>query len=141
MLRIDYYAAPNCNALCSSGSGTPKANGTQECNCKKTIDVHLSSECWMNENKGWNFCGYESSGRGGISSTAYRDSNIVSFYSNTSARNTHLTLLPVPNDKSDIKVRVNGNTFTCKYARFGKSWSCPSAIFSVSKMYTIEFLN
>ena len=101
----------------------------------------MSSECWYNDNNNWNFCGFDGSERGGISSRIYKDSTILSLYSNTSIGSTFLKLNPMPNDKSDIKIKVNGNVYTLKYRKFNKTWVCSQDVFNSTKNYTVEFIN
>ena len=50
--QTDYYAAPDCSAQCENG-GSPKADGTQGCNCnteteKFVSDIHIGYLCIFN---------------------------------------------------------------------------------------------
>ena len=45
MIEADYYVAPDCSKLCESGLGSPKSNGTQECNCQEKEKTFHKDEC------------------------------------------------------------------------------------------------
>ena len=138
-MKIDYYAAPNCNTLCSSGSGTPKANGTQDCNCNEFTKITIHSTC-ENYQDVIPECGTNGGNYGGYGT--YRGQVITIFYSTLKGNNkgTRLQLKKIPNDQSDIKVRVNGKTYTLTYLGKGV-WKTSEIIFSGSGTYNVEFLN
>ena len=136
-----YYSAPNCNAICSSGSGTPKANGTQDCSCQ-SARTSTDTKCWEN---------YDDIGCYININTSYRDNNSVTIsttcdnhgcYSNIDFRNA-------PKDQSNIVVKINGTKYEFLANDRGcgltdaKSWCLDNdiSIIEESKNYTIEFLN
>lgn len=51
LIKTDYYTAPDCSKLCESGSASPKANGTQECNCQAKEKTFHKDECIKEANK------------------------------------------------------------------------------------------
>ena len=138
---FDYYAAPDCNVLCSSGSGTPKANGTQECSCSEIKKITITSGSYIYEDVIPEY-GYERGLCGSLSSTQYRGQTITYFYSTTKGNNkgTYLTFQKAPNDVSEIKVRVNGIVYTLQHVK-KMYWQCSEVIFSKTGTYVVEFLN
>lgn len=126
--KSDYYAAPNCNALCSSGSGTPKANGTQECECsvglqaKVTVSEKIEDHDWkVNDSNSGSYKIHYIKASG--SSNGYTFDISYVYYTGTcyrynpcSAPHTTIStsLLPTPTSKDSpvykLRVTVNGKT-------------------------------
>ena len=154
IVEIDYYAAPNCSALCSSGSGTPKADGTQECNCQENKQATINVAYWEKKMGSGAFkltfkrYGFNSS-NGSISNNSYRGTTITALNTNNMSASqndisiaTEIDFAETPNDLSDIKIRVNGVVYTfTKTSSAGTTFGCSSKIFSSTGTYTIEFLN
>ena len=141
LIKTDYYTAPNCNALCSSGSGTPKANGTQECSCIDTTQTILTAGS-TSSLRGSYYGFYPPTKIGSLSSNIFRESKITRFYTKTKTSKTYLVFESAPNDQSEIKVKVNGTIYILtKSAASDKEWTCDSKIFTSTGTYEIEFLN
>ena len=128
MIEADYYSAPNCNALCSSGSGTPKANGTQECSCsvgieaKVTVVKTVESHHWKinSDNDGYYYINHI---KAAGSSNGYTFALSYNYYTgdcyggracSDGYTTISTSLLPTPTSKNDpvykIRVTVNGKT-------------------------------
>ena len=143
---FDYYAAPNCSKLCSSGSGTPKANGTQECSCADTTQMILTAGSYTQ--KFWGTSYGFAANYGNLSNNTYRGSTITSFFT-TGAESltiggvsvsTQIKFADAPNDASDINVKINSKVYTFKRAS-STVWGCSEKIFTSTGTYQIEFLN
>lgn len=139
---FDYYAAPNCSKLCSSGSGTPKANGTQECNCQTAVSGSGSGSCWDD---------YEEVGCNLDLNVSYRDNTSVriSTICDNLGCYSVLTFDKEPKNQSDIEVLINNNHYIfaaddtgCKPTHPKKEfcYSTNSVIIDDGK-YKVEFLN
>ena len=115
-LRTAYYAAPNCNSLCSSGSGTPKADGTQNCSCFEGNTFTLSAakvtyKFFTNKIYYGYSDGNVTKGTGGaLSPNAFRGQTISRISSMSSG--TDLYFASLPSDTSDITMKINGQTIT-----------------------------
>ena len=141
IVEIDYYEAPNCNALCESGLGTPKADGTQSCECKSN-KIILTVGKQTSSLRGSYYGFYPPTKMGSLSSNIFRESKITRFYTKTKTSKTYLVFESAPNDQSEIKVKVNGTIYTLtKSAASDKEWTCDSKIFTSTGTYEIEFLN
>ena len=149
MLRIDYYAAPNCNALCSSGSGTPKGNGTPECNCAEEAKITMTLTAGSHK-YGFDYgYGLQKEMGYGSGDLTYRGANIVEFDSvkggfwvGDQKCPTLLSFYSNLNDISDIKIRVNGKNYIFKVVSGYKSYFyCNDLVFTHTGVYNIEFLN
>ena len=116
--------------MCSSGSGTPKANGTQECECNITLNfIAKSGETDFGGGNGY-FNG----------NFKYRGRTITELYAGNRA--AVLLFNIAPGDLSDIKIEVNGKIYI--FTRFKTAaWKCKDArsIFRSGKNYSIKFLN
>ena len=151
---IDYYTAPDCSALCSSGSGTPKADGTQECSCMASNRFSLVAA----KNKSYDDYGYfppaygkynrPLSPQGSISPDDFRGRTITALYSHN-YNGLKITFLifkrPKLDDLSDITMVINKKRYTFKLAAIDEygnvQFNCNEIIFSSTGNYTIEFLD
>ena len=139
---FDYYAAPNCNVLCSSGSGEPKANGTQECSCASLKTASMVA--------GGNFLiyGYSPS-FGSLTPDTYKGIKITKFTTLTLGSNSTIVFEKIKGIPETIKIKINGTTYdfvktTSTDEDTGEVsiyWKCKAKIFEKDKTYTIEFLN
>ena len=139
--QTDYYAAPDCNALCSSGSGTPKANGTQECLCNNKV-YSIRFYCMSD-----GYCDSYKTGTEEYRSEIIRGQfleNFVTwedyFSSNGMRVWSAITLQGKPDNTSDLRVKINGTVYVFKYAYDNRFYSS-SRIFRSNTTYSIEFLN
>ena len=132
--------------MCSSGSGKPKGNGTQECTCIDTTLTILTAGSYSQKFWGTDY-GF-SANYGNLSNNSYRGTTIVSFYT-TGAESltvggvsvlTQIRFSETPNNTSDIKVKINNKVYTLRKAG-SKVYGCSERIFTSTSKYTIEFLN
>ena len=125
---FDYYAAPNCSKLCSSGSGTPKANGTQECSCFNGIEGQVTvtrkyenHDWYINESNDGSYTIVYTTATGTINGYTFNVSYV--YYDGECYRNNpcsdprttiSTSLLPTPTSKDDpaykLQVTINGKT-------------------------------
>lgn len=133
--------------MCSSGSGTPKANGTQECECKSSTQGKLTAEVISNDGfLGYvvGYINYDNLKIGEMNATSYRNGTITGFLSNYSLNKTILSISPYISDTSDINIRINGAIFKFKFIRNENGisqFTCDKFMFNQESEYTIEFLN
>ena len=135
MLRIDYYEAPDCSKLCSSGSGKPKANGTQECSCTASNKVSMTA------GRSGITRGYSKSlGIGSISPDTYKGIEITSLASYKVVSSTSITFESAGNMPDTLKIKINGTVYD--FNKTGSlTWERKGIIFAPGQTYTIEFLN
>ena len=124
----DYYTAPDCSKLCSSGSGSPKANGTQECSCFNGIEEQVvvtrkaEDHTWrVNDGNEGSYSIVYISASGSSNGYTFDISYVYytgTCYSNNRCSDPRTTistsLLPTPTSKNDpvhkLRVTINGKT-------------------------------
>ena len=143
IIGTDYYAAPNCNALCSSGSGTPKANGTQECSC-----IEINKATLVAGRHSANYGYSKSLGYGSLKPDTYKGIKIQrfsSFSSNFSdkQKSTSIAFESLSNIPDTLKIKINGTVYDFVKTTSDTSifWKFNGRIFHNGETYTIEFLN
>lgn len=122
--------------MCSSGSGTPKANGTQECNCLKGTSTQITVD--------YAGRGYYEGKYGYLTNKNYHNVKINAFYTEISG-GTWIELSENIN-QSTIIVLVNGKqiTFSARCCTNGiTSFYSSEKVFKTYKNKTIDliFLN
>lgn len=136
---IDYCTAPNCSTVCSSGSGSPKANGTQECLCIEVNKVTMVAEIHSTR------IGYDKLvGYGSLKPDTYKGIKIQSFFSKILGdKLTTIVFESSSNIPDTLKVKINGTVFDFIKTTNGTSifWKKRGKTFSNGQTYEIEFLN
>lgn len=127
--------------MCSSGSGKPKGNGTQECSCIEINKATLVAGRYSANDGYSKFYGY-----GSLKPDTYKGIKIKSFssfYPNTSRTSTSISFESLSNIPDTLKIKINGTVYD-----FVKTtedsvifWRCKGKIFRNGQTYTIEFLN
>ena len=94
--------------MCESGSGTPKANGTQECSCSEVAKANLIAK---NQSElGLLIVGYRSNKFGSINPDNYRGHKITQF-TTLFRKTTSLVFENYSGIHETLKIKINGTTY------------------------------
>ena len=151
LIKTDYYAAPDCNALCSSGSGTPKADGTQSCECNQINKATLTSVTWTetssSNNRTYSYSGYTSN-HGSIDNENFYGANIEKIYSRRCSKNCGLTKFTrsyvvfsnPPSISGALKILIDGTEYILSQ-QDSTTWHFSGSLRLSAGQHIIEFLN
>ena len=128
--------------MCSSGSGTPKANGTQDCVCQSSVKGAGTGSCWDE---------YDEVGCNLDLNVSYRDNTSVriSTICDNLGCYSVLTFDKAPTDQSSIEVVIDNTVYIFKADDAGCRPISPKKEFCYSMddiiiddgQHSVEFLN